>query len=114
VAAEPRPPAYVKIEAPPATARGSGGYGPFFGVIPEFGEGTQAGVRISGVRPGSPAEKAGVQAGDIIVAFAGVPVKTLEDLTFALRGRRAGDRVEVRILRDGAERRLDAVLEPRR
>jgi hypothetical protein len=113
VGAEPQPPAYVKIEAPPAPARGTG-YGPYFGVIPEFGEGTQAGVRITGVRPGSPAEKAGVKAGDVIVGFAGVPVKTLEDLTFALRARRPGDRVEVRVLREGAERRLDAVLESRR
>ena len=46
--------------------------------------------------------------------FAGVTVKTLEDLTFALRGRRPGDRVEVVIVRDGSEQRVEAVLEERR
>ena len=34
--------------------------------------------------------------GDVIVRFAGVPVKTLDDLTFALRGQRAGQRAEER------------------
>jgi hypothetical protein len=113
VAREPGPPAYVKLQAPPSRTRG-GGYGPFFGVIPDFAEAEQPGVRISGVRPGSPADKAGVRAGDVIVKFAGVAVKTLDDLTFALRGRRPRDRVEVVILRDGQERQVEATLEERR
>lgn len=111
------PPAYVKIQAPPAPAAGatgSRGYGPFFGVVPDFAEPERPGVKISGVRPGSPAERAGVRAGDIIVRFAGVTVKTLDDLTFALRGRRPGDHVEVMILRDGEERVVRATLEERR
>jgi S1-C subfamily serine protease len=112
VAAEPVAPTYVKIEAPALGRRG--GYGPVFGIIPEFGESTSAGVRITGVRPGSPAEKAGVRAGDVIVRFAGVDVKTLEDLTFALRGRRAGDEVPVVVLRDGREHTVRAVLAERR
>jgi hypothetical protein len=112
-AREPQPPAYVKIQAPPSPVR-AGGYGPFFGVIPEFGEAQRAGVKISGVRPGSPAEKAGVRGGDVLVVFGGVAVKTLEDFTFALRGRRPGERVEFTILRDGTEQRLQAVLEERR
>lgn len=113
VAREPAPPAYVKIEAP-ARGTGRGGYGPFFGVVPDFSESERPGVRVSGVRPGSPAEKAGVRAGDVIVRFAGVPVKTLDDFTFVLRGRRPGDRVGVTIVRDGQERGVEAVLEERR
>jgi aminopeptidase YwaD len=113
VAREPVAPAYAKIDAPPAPARG-GGYGPFFGVVPEFGDSDQAGVKISAVRPGSPAERAGVIAGDLLVSFGGVAVKTLEDLTFALRGRRPGDRVDFTVIRNGTEHRLHAVLEERR
>ena len=71
-------------------------------------------VATLGVRPGSPADKAGVRAGDVIVRFAGVDVKTLEDLTFALRGHRAGDRVDVVVERDGKEHQVSAVLENRR
>ena len=113
VASTPTPPAYVKVEAP-SPGRTRGGYGAFFGVIPQFGEATRPGVGISGVRPASPAEKAGLQAGDVIVRFAGVDVKTLEDLTFALRAKRPGDRVGVTVVRDGQARELEATLEERR
>jgi S1-C subfamily serine protease len=41
-------------------------------------------------------------------------VKTLDDLTFALRARRAGDQVDVVVVRDGQERQVQAVLEERR
>ncbi|MGH7309983.1 MAG: M20/M25/M40 family metallo-hydrolase [Candidatus Rokuibacteriota bacterium] len=112
VAAQPTPPAYVKVPAPAAGKRG--GYGPFFGVVPDFGTAGQPGVKITSVRPGSPADKAGVRAGDVIVRFAGVEVTTLDDLTFALRTRRAGDRVEVVVVRDGQERQVQAILEERR
>ncbi len=112
VAAEPTPPAYARIVAPPREARGA--YGPFFGVIPDFAEAERPGVRIGGVRPGSPAEKAGVRSGDVLVRFGSVTIATLNDLTFALRGHRAGDRVDVVVLRDGQEHRLEAVLEERR
>jgi len=106
------PPAYVRITAPPSSVRG--GYGPFFGVVPEFGEREGGGVRVGDVRAGSPAETAGVRAGDVIVTFAGMRVMSLQDFSFALRGRRAGDRVDVVVLRGGAEHRLQAVLAERR
>jgi hypothetical protein len=119
VAGAATPPAWVKVDAPAATTgpRGSG-YGAYFGVVPDFGgsggDGSSAGVRISGVRSGSPADKAGLKGGDVIVRFAGVNVRTLEDLTFALRGRRPGDQVQVVVRRDGSEQPLQAVLEERR
>jgi hypothetical protein len=113
VAAAPSAPAYVKVEtAAPGRLRGA--YGAYFGVIPEFGERAQPGVAISGVRAASPAERAGLRAGDVIVKFSDVDVKTLEDLTFALRGKRAGDHVAVGILRDGQTREVEAMLEERR
>lgn len=107
-------PLYVRAQPAPAGEPRRGGYGPVFGVVPDFGERAEPGARISGVRPGSPAEKAGMRAGDIIVQFAGVTVKTLDDLTFALRGQRAGQRVEILVVRDRQEYRLEAVLEERR
>jgi aminopeptidase YwaD len=111
VGAEATPPAYVKLDAPRG---GGGGYGPVFGIVPAFGDDGPAGVKVTGVRSGSPAEKAGVRAGDVIVKFAGVDVKTLEDLTFVLRGRRAGDEIQVVVLRDGREQTVRAVLADRR
>ena len=113
VAGAPTAPACVRVEAT-ASARPRGAYGAYFGVIPEFGERPAPGVAITGVRPGSPAERAGLQKGDVLVRFADVDVKTLEDLTFALRSKRAGDRVPLRFVRDGETREAEATLEERR
>ncbi len=104
---------FVKPE-PGSRSRGGGGYGPYFGSIPDFSDSPVPGVPLGGVRPGSPADKAGLKGGDIIVKFAGVAVRNLDDLTFALRTRRAGDTVEVIYLRDGAEHAVRATLEERR
>lgn len=115
VAAQPAAPTWVEVKMPPAPAGGRArGYGPLFGVVPAFGDAAGAGVKIGGMRPGSPAEQAGVRPGDVLVRFAGVRVATLQDFVFALRGRRAGDRVEVTVLRDGVEHHLEAVLQERR
>jgi hypothetical protein len=97
----------------PPQARGAGtGYGPYFGLIPEFGRADE-GVKLGGVRAGSPAEKAGLQSGDLIVRFAGKVIRNLEDFAFVLRSKRAGDRVEV-VYRRGEElRTTTAVLEAR-
>jgi hypothetical protein len=103
----------TKGEPPQRRERG-GGYGAYFGSIPDFSESPIPGVKLAGVRPESPAERAGLQAGDIIVAFAGVTIRNLEDLVFALRSKRAGDRVEITYLRDGQSFQAQATLEERR
>jgi hypothetical protein len=108
-------PAFVRVPGGrPRAGTGAAGYGPYFGSVPDFSESPQPGVRLGGVRPGSPADRAGLRAGDVIVRFAGVTVRTLDDLVFALRSRRAGEAIEVTYLRDGAERTAQAVLEERR
>ncbi len=104
---------YVQVKEPPPAARGRG-YGAYFGVVPDFGSQEEGGVRLSGVRPGSPAEKIGLQEGDIIVTMAGVRVKNLHDMAFVLRSKRAGDKVEVGFFRDGQEMRGRTTLERRR
>ena len=115
LAAVAPPPVYAKLEDTHTGGTAGGrGYGPFFGVVPDFGEPTRPGVRVNGVRAGSPAERAGLRAGDILVRFGGVQVGTLDDLTFALRSHRAGDEVEVRYVRSGEERHGRATLQERR
>ena len=90
-----------------------GGYGAYFGSIPDFSESPVPGVRITGVRPGSPAEKAGLQAGDIIVRFAGIAIRNLDDLVLVLRSKRPEDQVDVLYLHDGAELKTQATLADR-
>ncbi len=109
-------PLVLKAAAAPPRAHGSGsggGYGPYFGSIPDFAE-VAGGVRLSGVRPGSPAEKAGIRAGDVLVGFGGKPLQNLQDFTMALRAFRPGDKVDVVVERDGARRTFPCTLEARK
>ncbi len=78
------------------------GYGPYFGSVPDFANEGQ-GVKFAEVRSGSPAAKAGLRGGDVMIAFGGMPIKTLYDFTFALREKKPGDRVDVVVVRDGKE-----------
>jgi hypothetical protein len=109
-----RPGALTFVDAPPprpqATAGGSG-YGAYLGTIPDMsGGGVSDGVRITGVRAGSPAETAGLQAGDVITAIGAKRIANLYDMTDALRSHQPGDTVVIVSKRDGAERRATAVL----
>jgi S1-C subfamily serine protease len=68
------------------------------------------GVKLAGVSAGSPADKAGVQAGDIIVEFGGKPVTDIYSYTDAIGARKPGDVVEVVVLRAGTRLALTATL----
>jgi S1-C subfamily serine protease len=68
------------------------------------------GVRLTGVSPGSPAERAGLRAGDVIVEFGGMTVADLYQFTDALRARQPGDTVQVVVQRDGQPHTVTAVL----
>jgi Tol biopolymer transport system component len=76
------------------------GYGTYLGTIPDFSP-VDHGVLIGGVRDGSPADLAGLRAGDIIVKMAGAEIADLYALTDALRSHRPGERVAIEWLRDG-------------
>jgi hypothetical protein len=108
------PPTFqVVAEDKPATGGGGGGYGPYFGSIPDFGE-VETGVKFSDVKPNSPAAKAGLKAGDILIQFGDKPIKNLYDFTDALRRSKVGDVVEVKVLRDGRPVTASVKLEQRK
>jgi Peptidase family M28/PDZ domain/PA domain len=92
---------------------GGGGYGPYFGSIPDFGQ-TENGVKFSDVKPGSPAAKAGLKAGDVMVQFGDKPIKNLYDFTDALRRSKVGDVVQVTVIRDGKPLTVPVKLEQRK
>jgi len=96
-----------------AASGGGGGYGPYFGSIPDFGQ-EENGVKFSDVRPGSPAAKAGFKAGDVLVQFGDKPIHNLYDFTDALRRSKVGDVVDVKVLRDGKPINAPVKLEPRK
>ncbi|HET7754647.1 MAG TPA: M20/M25/M40 family metallo-hydrolase [Anaeromyxobacteraceae bacterium] len=93
----------VRVAAPPSGERGGRGYGAYLGTIPDFEERKEPGVAITGVRPGSPAEKAGLAAGDVLHRIGGTTIVSLADVAVALRSHRPGDTVEVEYAR-GAKR----------
>ncbi len=61
--------------------------------------GLPSGIYISKVTSGSPADKAGMQAGDIITKFNGNEVKTMSSLQAKLKARKPGETVEVTVQR---------------
>ncbi|HET7826401.1 MAG TPA: M20/M25/M40 family metallo-hydrolase [Anaeromyxobacter sp.] len=93
---------------PPPERRGERGYGTYLGAIPDFAERKEPGVALTGVRPGSPAERAGLAAGDVLVRLGGTKLLSLQDLAFALRSHRPGDEVEVE-WQHGGERKVATV-----
>jgi len=111
----PTPPKFVTVveDKPMGGISGGGGYGPYFGSIPDFGE-VKDGVRFSDVRPGSPAAKAGLRAGDILVQFGDKPIHNLYDFTDALRRSKVGEVVAVRVMRDGKPVMASVRLEQRK
>jgi hypothetical protein len=108
-----RPQFAVVAEPHTGTSSGGGGYGPYFGSIPDFGE-IPDGVKFSDVKPGSPAAKAGFKAGDVLVKFGEKPIHNLYDFTDALRASKVGDVLDVTVLRDGKPVTASVKLEQRR
>jgi len=71
----------------------------YFGSIPDMAGGDAPGLRLTGVRAGSPADIAGLKAGDVIVEFGGKSVKDLFEYSNALYSHKPGDDVSVVVLR---------------
>jgi len=82
-----------------------------------------SGVLVLRVQTGSAADRAGLRgtrvttdgrviAGDVILAVEGIPVTSVRDLIDQLEGFSIGDRVELRIFRNGAGKTVSAVLGP--
>ena len=77
---------------------GFGGQDPFGNSVPSNSSAAQSdtgGVQISGVAPGSPAESAGLQAGDTITSVDGHSVNTPDDISTPLNSHKVGDKVKV-------------------
>ncbi len=78
------------------------GMRPALGFMPDYGGG-EKGVKVGTVREGGPAEQAGIEEGDLIVALAGTEVVDVEHYTELLDAQRIGRTITVRVRRDAAE-----------
>jgi C-terminal processing protease CtpA/Prc len=97
--------ARVKTSARSERSAGRPSAGPYFGVVPECLPSVNK-VRVAEVSAASPADKAGLQSGDLLVAFAGAPIGNIYDLTYAFSGFKAGDVVDVGLVREGVQLKL--------
>jgi serine protease Do len=64
------------------------------------------GALVADVVPGSPAQKGGIERGDIIVGYDGKPVKNSHELPSLVAATPVGDKVTVTVLRDGKTREM--------
>jgi putative serine protease PepD len=73
----------------------------------------RGGALIQGVTPNSPAAKAGLQPGDLVVALDGQAVTGSDDLVSRIRDHKPGDRVALKVVRNGKEQTATATLADR-
>ena len=103
----------VKEERPQTAGGGGSPYAVYFGSVPDFRDDLN-GVLFADVRADSPAGKAGLKAGDLLVEFAGAPIKNLYDFTEALGSKKPGDVVAVVVRRNGQSIKVNVTLEVRK
>ena len=105
-------PEYVRVERSQSEEGSRDTLRAYLGTIPDYTtEGT--GVKLSGVRAGGPADKAGLKGGDIIVEFGGQAITNIYDYTYALDAVKIGVPVKVVVLRDGKQVKLTVTPEAR-
>ncbi|HEX7113218.1 MAG TPA: DegQ family serine endoprotease [Mizugakiibacter sp.] len=69
-----------------------------------------AGAMVSVINPGSPAEKAGIKLGDVILAFNGQPIDSPADLPPLVGASRPGSKATLEIFRDGKKRNVEVTV----
>ena len=97
----PLTPVRVAAPAPAMIGSSSQGSNVYLGSIPDMSGGDEAGLRLSGVRGGSPADLGGLKAGDLVVELGGKPVKDLYSYSDALYAHKPGEKVEIVYVRSG-------------
>jgi Tol biopolymer transport system component len=86
--------------------------GASLGTVPDYAgppEG-KSGVLLAGVRPGGPADLAGLRRGDLLVKIATYEIRNVDDFMFVLRSSTPGQKVKVTVERDGKRVTVDVVL----
>ena len=85
----------------PTTGGDMRSFGASLGTIPEYAGDGRPGVLLAGVRPGSAAEKAGMQRGDLLVELSGTAIRDINDFMFVLRKSKPGEKTTAVVERGG-------------
>lgn len=99
--ASDRRPTYVDIRRVERIdiAADEGGERPSFGSMPDYANSVEDGVLLQEVFPGSPADRAGIKGGDILIRFGESRIMNVNDFEIALRKHKPGDKVKVAVRR---------------
>lgn len=97
IGTNPKRPDFIKVKSSSSENR-STAFSVYVGTIPDYSDHPK-GLRITGVRENSPAEKSGMKDGDVIIKFGDIDVKNVYDYTHALSTLKPGDKVKVIVLR---------------
>jgi hypothetical protein len=92
----------------------SGGTRVSLGIVPDYSDDAVKGVRLTGTSPGSAAERAGLKGGDVIVGWGDKPMDNLTDMMGFLMKGKPGDKVKLKVVRDGKPVELEATLTERK
>ena len=101
---------FVRMAAPPSVSGARSASQVYLGSIPDMSAPDIKGLRVTGVRSGSPADSAGLKGGDIVVNLGGKEVVDLQSYSDALYSFKPGDEVEIIVVRGGQRVTLKAKL----
>ncbi|MCC7430270.1 M20/M25/M40 family metallo-hydrolase [bacterium] len=87
----------------PHESVGKTGFSVYVGTIPDYSYEGNEGMKLSGAKAGGPADKAGLQKGDLITNFNGREVKNIYDFMYAIQNCKANVTVPVLVKREGKE-----------
>jgi hypothetical protein len=101
------------VSSAPAEGGDTRGFRTTLAIIPDYNGGVE-GMKISVVRPGGPADKAGLKAGDIIVDMGGKKIVNIYDYMEMLGKLKGGDKVDLVVMRDGKTLKCTAEMAARK
>lgn len=76
-----------------------------------YGLAVERGALVVDVAANSPAHKAGIEPGDVLVELDGIPINGMEDLSREVQKKKIGEKVELTVIRGNAVGKVKAVLE---
>ncbi|MGZ3723527.1 MAG: M28 family peptidase, partial [Bdellovibrionales bacterium] len=97
---------YNKVESSQKPNEGRG-FRLYLGTVPDYTQDGKKGVIITGTSKDSPAEKAGLKPGDMIVELGGMKIQNLNDYVYCLQALKANQRTQMRVIRRGQEKEMD-------
>ena len=113
LASAPERPEFARVERSDSPGVSRETLRAYLGTIPDYTTEVK-GVKISGVRGGSPAEKGGLQGGDVIVEFGAQKIANIYDYTYALDAVKIGTPVKLVVERNGKRQEMTVTPEARK